>query len=327
MREDLAIKAPLGAMGTRMLRWRTRLSADGLGLAVMYHGIARGPHAPRPQLVPTPEITTFRAQLEHLAAHYRVVPPSRLLQAAGGRRRGDAPAIAITFDDDLASHRQLAMPILLELGLPAGFFVSGASLSGPFAFWWERLQRLMDERDHAPAALPSWLRMRVGAEGQGDSIQAIARVIENLSPSERDAAAAELGDLVGPDPPDAGLRREAVRELAQAGFEIGFHTKRHYKLSLLPDADLHRSLREGRNEIEATVGSRLSMIAYPHGAADARVARFAAAAGFRLGFTTTPHAVAPAGDPLLVGRIDAEAISVKRLASTLAAAAAYPSGG
>ena len=126
---------------------------------------------------------------------------------------------------------------------------------------------------------------------------------------------------MGPDPPDAGLRREDVRRLASAGFEIGFHTRGHYKLPPLPDVDLDRVLREGRTELEEAAGREITTIAYPHGAADERVTRFARAAGYELGFTTRMEVAAPETDPLRIGRTDVGAMSIERFPATLAALA------
>jgi hypothetical protein len=44
-------------------------------------------------------------------------------------------------------------------------------------------------------------------------------------------------------------------------------------------------LTEGRAELESLLGHRLTMIAYPHGKADTRVADAARAAAFDYGFT------------------------------------------
>src|ERR1043165_2875263 len=101
------------------------------------------------------------------------------------------------------------MPLLRGAGVPATFFVCGASLEAPFEFWWERLQRAAD----------------AGLMTGTEPIHAVASRIQQSPPKERDREAERLQQLVGPDRPDAGMRAGDVRALAAAGFEIGFHTR------------------------------------------------------------------------------------------------------
>jgi peptidoglycan/xylan/chitin deacetylase (PgdA/CDA1 family) len=125
-----------------------------------------------------------------------------------------------------------------------------------------------------------------------------------MRPQARDAVAEELGRRLGPDPPDSGLRADDVRKLVAQGFEVGFHTRRHYPLTHLTDDELAVAMTEGREALEQVIAAPLTMIAYPHGYADERVARAARAAGYRYGFTTAPVPVSPRTDPFLIGRIE-----------------------
>jgi peptidoglycan/xylan/chitin deacetylase (PgdA/CDA1 family) len=68
---------------------------------------------------------------------------------------------------------------------------------------------------------------------------------------------------------------------------IGFHTCRHHYLPLLENEELPTALEEGRAELEELTGP-LTVVAYPHGAADERVAAAARAAGFAVGYTGAP---------------------------------------
>jgi peptidoglycan/xylan/chitin deacetylase (PgdA/CDA1 family) len=152
----------------------------------------------------------------------------------------------------------------------------------------------------------------------GAPIRATGTLVEELAPAAREDFAERLLDPAGPDPDDAGLRADQVRALAGAGFEIGFHTRRHHRLTQLHGADLDRELTDGRAELESLTGTPLDAIAYPHGRADARVAAAARAAGYRIGFTTRAEAVTPRSDPMLLGRVEAPYDSVAKLAARIA---------
>ncbi len=108
-----------------------------------------------------------------------------------------------------------------------------------------------------------------------------------------------------------------MARLAQAGHEIGFHTRAHDYLPNLEPADLARAMVEGRDELEAAAGTEIRSIAYPHGGADTRVADAARSAGFQVGYTTEATAIGSAANPMLAGRIEPSFASVGALASEL----------
>jgi peptidoglycan/xylan/chitin deacetylase (PgdA/CDA1 family) len=295
---------PIGSRVAAVLVHRLQQSDLRAGAVVLYHRLAA--HSRRGELELTPPIPaeTFEAQLHFLKSQYRLVPTSELPQSVAARERGAPFPVALTFDDDLQSHVRIAAPILHKLGLPAAFFLCGASLHAPFAFWWERLQSAAERKllELLPPPLEDRRRGRIRS---ARSLRRLAEQCEELEPAEQDALAERLRELLGPDPPNAGIRADEVRELVEEGFEIGFHTLRHQRLPPLNAPSLAEALREGRPALEAAAGLPVTMIAYPHGRADERVAAAARDAGFVLGFTGRAEAVAPASDPLLLGRVEA----------------------
>ena len=237
------------------------------------------------------------------------------VEAVSARRRGRRFPVAITFDDDLACHAEIALPILVRHGATATFFLSGASLERPFAFWYERLQRAHDEQVEELAEL---VLGETTASGEPPTLHELALAVEELDPDERDAVADRLAAALGSDPETAGIRAGQVRALADAAMTIGFHTRRHDALSLLDDERLDAALVDGREALAEAAGQAVDVIGYPHGRADARVADHARAAGFTAGFSTQPIAVTPDADPLLQGRIAPTFWSVGGLAIQLA---------
>lgn len=283
-----------------VLRWSNRK----LGIALLHHRVGDPPGDPDTTILPALGAADFEDQLERVAARYRAVPASRLQEATATRRRGERLPVSITFDDDLPSHRSIAAPALLRHGLTATFFLTGASLDGPYRFWWERLQDAVDGGLDVESALAPVIEVRSRESAGPRWIHELTGAIRSLDPAARAVAQERLGALVGPDPADAGLRAEDVRWLVDAGFEIGFHTRHHHYLPNLDDAALHDAMTEGRERLAAAAGRPLTSIAYPHGGVDARVAAVARAAGFTAGFTTAAEGVTASSDPLLIGRVD-----------------------
>lgn len=77
-----------------------------------------------------------------------------------------------------------------------------------------------------------------------------------------------------------GLAADELRELAAAGWEIGSHTVSHERLTELGERDLDVELRESRTCLEGLLGQPCRSLAYPFGAADARVIAAAEDAGY-----------------------------------------------
>ena len=285
-----ALGVPVAAAVETALRFTSRR----VGIGLLYHSVAVVQGDKTREIVAPHGVSTLERQLRHLR-RYRIVDARDLLEATRRRRRGERFPVAITFDDDVASHASFALPALLQANAHATFFLSGASLDRPLSYWWERLQRAFDGR---LADLPELVGVSTGA-----TIHELALAIEYMSPEERAAVAARLEEQLGPDPDDAGMREQDVRRLVEADMTIGFHTRRHDALLWLPDDALDAALRDGREELERVVGHTLDVIAYPHGHADDRVAEAARAAGFVIGFAVADQAVWPDSDPLLQGRI------------------------
>ncbi|MFL5868112.1 MAG: polysaccharide deacetylase family protein [Thermoleophilaceae bacterium] len=297
-----ALKAVAGAPLAVLLSLPARLSARRVGIALFFHGAGLGRGDPIRELLPTHDERLLDAELRHVRRWYRVVPASRLLQAARERRRGQRYPVALTFDDDLASHVHLVLPLLRRHDLPATFFLTGASLHEPFPFWWQDLQALVDR--------------------EGGDVFALAGQIQGLPAKRRREVAVELRDRAGRADPDHGLPAEAVRELAAAGMEIGFHTREHDPLPTLDDDELERAMLHGRDELEEEAGRPLQLIAYPHGDVDERTPRMARDAGFRYGFTTRIRPVTADSDPMLLGRVEASFRSLGEFAVRLVRALA-----
>jgi peptidoglycan/xylan/chitin deacetylase (PgdA/CDA1 family) len=283
-----------------LLRWSDRK----VGIALLHHRVGDPPGDPESELSPALGTAEFERQLERLASRHRVVRASGLLEAVATRRRGERIPVAITFDDDLSSHRQVSAPALLRHGLTATFFLSGASLERPYRYWWERLQEAFDRGLDVAKALDSLGSVPARTSSGRAGIHELSGAIRALDPAQRAEVAERLGALVGPDPADAGLRAQDVRWLADAGFELGFHTRDHHYLPNLDDAALRDAMSEGRDRLAAAADQPLESIAYPHGGVDSRVAAAARAAGFTAGFTTAAEATTASTDPLLIGRVD-----------------------
>lgn len=315
-RRALARNRPVTAV-TRLLPW----TSIGVGAAILYHRIDDPPGNPELEISPSLGLSSFQAQLDELGRRYELVYASELLDAIKRRRRGQRLPVAITFDDDLESHRKHAVPLVSALGAPATFFVAGVSPGAGRSYWWERLERIVAAGTPAADAVPRGVSepLSAVADDPAATIHQAARAISQLEANERSVVEARLAEL---DPGDgsAGLDQTDLSDIASAGFEIGFHTKGHHILPQLDEADLERALVDGKGELEEVIERPVTLIAYPHGKADGRVASAARAAGYRVGFRASNRAIAADADPLLLDRIVPARWSKEELRASLARA-------
>lgn len=86
---------------------------------------------------------------------------------------------------------------------------------------------------------------------------------------------------------------EELRRLADAGWEVGSHTRSHPRLTEIDDGALEEELRSSRGEIARHLGRCVS-VAYPYGDHDARVVEAAGRAGYETA-GTLPARLKPAG--------------------------------
>ena len=280
--------------------------ARGHRLVLVYHRI--GVAAPRGcEIVPSVPLKLFRAQLQALGEVVEFVPLDRILAhdtplSAGRPRR---PAVAITFDDDLPSHVEQALPVLREVRVPATFFLSGRVLHGLGAYWFQQLEALLitcgERRTAAMLHLPE------------SAAAGLLLACERNADLRR-----RVGELAADLPPPGLLQRDAIAALGAAGMTIGFHTVEHEPLPDLDDFTLEQAASRGCRDLASAASVAVRYFAYPHGKADSRSAVAVRHAGFDAAFTGVPQHVRHGDDPYRLGRWEPGPLEVDDLLARLA---------
>jgi peptidoglycan/xylan/chitin deacetylase (PgdA/CDA1 family) len=260
-----------------------------------------------PVISATPE--GFHAQVEALARRFRLVGLDEI--ADGGIQDGVSPGRdrrplgLITFDDGYRDNVEAAWPILKAAGVPATFFLPTGILDAPRLPWWDhvaialkrtslpglRLERHPDD--------PEPIAIELGSEPtHSQRTAAIMRVIGAFLAHEipdepwflaRLGEAAEVAIDAEALGRDHFMTWDDARRLADSGMSIGSHGRSHRALGTLP-ADVQRDeLLASRRTIHERIGRPAAAIAYPYGwpgSFTAETLELAAAAGYRLGFTS-----------------------------------------
>lgn len=279
----------------------------------------------------------FQAQMAWLQRHCRVMALPDLAEAV--RTRTIPPgAVAVTLDDGYADNFEVASPILVELGIPATFFVTfgPAGASAPTEFWWDTVEAILLGDELVPPVLKVDLAghglvlpTRTGAE----RATAYRTIHEALAASQLEARDAAVRQLVAWARRSVAVRPECRRmtaaELVQLaerpGQAVGAHGIQHLHLPLQPPEVQRAEIEGARAELSRLLGRPATMFAYPFGYHSEATAALVRSAGFSIGVTSEARETRPGDDLLRLPRINVRHAPLDefaaRLQSTLGLAA------
>jgi peptidoglycan/xylan/chitin deacetylase (PgdA/CDA1 family) len=174
--------------------------------------------------------------------------------------------------------------------------------------WFAETMRVLHSAGFRTVGLADWIADgrpsldRTFALTFDDGMRSILRAADVLARHQFQATAFLVTDRMGHDnawpgqptsiPRSPLLRWNDVAELQAAGFQFGSHTRSHGMLNDCDQAMLETELRDSRAVLEDRIGAPCGLLAYPYGAASARVRQaaarwYAAAFGTRLAFASS----------------------------------------
>ena len=164
------------------LRARPGFQCDSRVAVLAYHSI----HPAQERASTTPE--AFKSHVRWLTENCTVIPLAEVRDKAHAKDVG-RPSVAITFDDGFADNYDHALPILLDHGLPATFFITTGLVNGDERVA-ERFSRLL-RMDLADVEGLSWSQVReIQAEGMAIGAHTVTH--PNLVALEPAAAKREI---------------------------------------------------------------------------------------------------------------------------------------
>ncbi len=104
-----------------------------------------------------------------------------------------------------------------------------------------------------------------------------------------------------PSLPLMGLSQ--VRELVEAGFEVGSHGLTHRQLTRLSPSARRSEVFDGKSRLEDELGRKIDYFAYPYGDLDAEVISLVRDAGFRAAVSTIRGSVSTSDDVFCLKRM------------------------
>lgn len=240
-------------------------SRSGRKLSILiYHRVLDDFDPLRPDEV---DSSRFKLQMEALAENFNVLPFGRAVTLLK-QNRLPPRAVSITFDDGYADNASVALPILSHLGLSATFFIATGYLDGG-RMWNDSVIEAIRLADSGKLELNSIGFGSLDLIDEQDRLRAILSLLEKLKYlplSERNNSVESIVETIGKSlPSDLMMTTNQVRELSDAGMEIGAHTVHHPILSDLSDDDARLEIVESQMRLERITGSPVTTFAYPNG--------------------------------------------------------------
>jgi len=99
------------------------------------------------------------------------------------------------------------------------------------------------------------------------------------------------------------LDADQIRQLDEAGMDIGDHTAHHVDLRLLTATELRAETAGSRQVLERVLGHPVYFFAYPFGAYNDTVVAAVRAAGFSMAYTTASGDTESTASPLTMPRL------------------------
>ena len=234
--------------------------ASRLSILIYHRVLAR----PDPLFPCEVDATRFTQHMRLLKRYFKVMP---LLDGVQLLERGELPARAacITFDDGYADNAEVALPILLQHGLCATFFIATGFLDGGH-MWNDKVIELVrrtagDRLDLSGLGLGCFdiatLALRRNA------IDVLLGALKYLPPEHR---LKRVERICGSGQPASVMMTSGqVLALHRAGMEIGAHTVNHPILARISDQAARIEILHSKNKLEHIIDSPVSLFAYPNG--------------------------------------------------------------
>lgn len=293
--------------------YRRCLAAPTRAIVLRYHSVGD----PRtvadyvdPGLSLPPE--RFREHLRALRRNFRIVNLEEILDRLSSGAAGD-PVAAVTFDDGFRDNHDIAMPILLEEGVTATFFVTSRPLEPGRWFWISELRRIVASLPPGAVEIPGLPTVRVPSP-RDDRVPLRRNLTRGLSAMPEVARERAVEALVSA----AGLARGAglggtfltadlLRSMAAKQMIIGAHTRTHPHLDRLDPASVSEEIEAGKADLERILGVPVRHFAYPNPGGGQRVAAAVRgaleSAGFHSAVTSRPGPLEFKTDPLSLARV------------------------
>jgi peptidoglycan/xylan/chitin deacetylase (PgdA/CDA1 family) len=239
-----------------------------------------------------PSQTQLKEQLQFLKKHTTILSEHDLTKALGGELSGKGPFSMVTFDDAYIDNYQLAMPILVEVGVPAIFFIPAFVIENRDLGWWDQIAYIIKNSKKTKINFRD--EELVLKERKPNVIHYLHNIMK-LAPHQQTASlVSELAKEADSPIPSRDLMDKELmtwgqlQEAHEAGITIGSHTCNHRVLATLNEEEQAEEIIESKNFLESRLDITVRSLAFPVGGLEhfnKTTLRLAEKAGYDLAFS------------------------------------------
>lgn len=297
-------------------------------VALTYHRIGDGSSSDLYPGVWSATADALDRQLQLIKRHFDLLDPHRLTPELLARR---GRSVIVTFDDGYRDLYEVAKPVLEANGVRAVMFLCSGFIDGQATAWWDEIAWMLRRStgDELPPGPWSDSPLPLPGDDLPKAIDTVTGAYWTLEDGAGAPFLERLGKATGagrrPPARDDFVTWDMARGLNAAGHLVGCHTVTHPILSRLTPARQREEIVRSRDRIEAELGERPKLFAYPVGTRDAineSARQSARDAGIEIAFSNyRGHVTARNFAALDVRRIPAE---ILRAPSIFSATLALP---
>ncbi|MCI0532588.1 polysaccharide deacetylase family protein [bacterium] len=293
-------------------------------IIVNYHYV-RDPDAELAGIHPCPP-DEFQRQISFLSGAYRIAPFRDVCAAAREDKSGKW--CAITFDDGLKDQYENAVPILVELGVPAAFFIITGTFEGMLPAT-HRLHLMLSwfSSKELISKLASFFRERYSSEAETYEVPLDRRLNDTRSRFD-DVPTANFKERITMMPMARKeeffawffgetnldeeslvkkffMNKDEVRILLENGHTIGSHTHDHQALDSLSREETRRTIGTSKEILTELLGNPPVLFSYPQGSGNDDARAVLAEEGFQHAATTIRRGIVKSDHQYIIPRYDA----------------------
>jgi peptidoglycan/xylan/chitin deacetylase (PgdA/CDA1 family) len=317
-------KRRLSAAIRRLLKWvfagslyvsgltgillRKSLRRSNSALILGYHGVTDKP----PSLMSQGHsFSNMEGLIQFLKRHLRPTQLSEIVVPLGRNRTPPPASFVVTFDDGLLNNVTLVIPLLQKLRIPATFFVPSGLVGTSDDLWVASLTEIFRvwAGDYLPEEPGLWSKMPMRDERERFAALFVVKKALKACEGRRKEFLEDLrrksGVSLRPPIEDRVVNPAQLRQIIQAGFTVGAHSRHHPILSGLAPAGAQAEITGSRKDLEILLEREVLDFAYPNGRFadfDETTRKLVAEAGFRCAVTTEPGTIMQGDDVLALRR-------------------------
>lgn len=256
---------------SKITHWNNLLTDPAPKLLILtYHRIL--PEIKFNPLKTIVSLNTFIKQIDVLTKKFSIIS---LSEAVSQMREGQVKnkiQVVFTFDDGYRDNYEIVFPLLSKRKLPAVFFISTDYVGSNMPLWdWEIIIRMTIYGDINEIKTPkSIFKRRINESRSSFAFRIFEEMksadigtVQNILGFLRKETAAKTGfhDFKG----DGFMNWTHIRQMSQAGMEIGAHGTTHRPLLRIPFGEAVDEIRKSKLSIENNTGKPCLHFSFPFG--------------------------------------------------------------